>query len=169
MRRSGSTVADASAGAALLGTGACMAVSASLHIVANAVERIGQPAPVYDFRIYSLLCLGVFLLGNAVMCIRRAAAVAAADPRARRETTHALLRIGAAAAPLIPFVPHAWYFTVFVLIDLAALRLARCGTLAVHETSLYPVRTFVVRRDPRSNAPRLDEGQGIRLGLRQHR
>jgi hypothetical protein len=160
------------AGAILMFTAVCMMVSAALHISANVASRLSEPAPVYDFRFYSLIFLGVFLLANAVICVRRAKLVARHDPDARSQARAALTRVLVASVPLLPFVPHASYFSVFAIADLAALRIAGararpfairrltpadCDTLSIHERSFRGTHGAALPHGVWANAARVDE------------
>lgn len=171
-RACGSSRADAYAGAILLFAATCVAVSATLHIVTSLRNRLLEPAPRYDFLIYSLVFVGVFLLGNAIICMRAASAVTGRDEAARSRATAALARILTASVPLLPFAPHGWYVCVFAMSSLAALQFAgasarrfairrltpvHCDTLSVHERSLRSTHAAAVRHAGGANAARLDQ------------
>ncbi len=88
----------------------------------SVVFNIGPFA--YDFRLYSLLLLGAVLFTRARRAMGAARALTYARPHATAAGRRLMAAILAVSAPLVPFVPHAWWLSGLSLINLAALTLA---------------------------------------------
>jgi hypothetical protein len=80
---------------------------------------------VYDFRFYSLVLLGVLLLGASVACVTAVRSLARGEAAGRRVTCSAAVMLLALNVPLMPIEGFATGFTVFALVNLVAHWCAR--------------------------------------------
>jgi hypothetical protein len=81
--------------------------------------------PVYDFRLYALLLVGVVFSSQGVRYVRAARLLAAREPEGRREALRATLVVLALAAPLIPLQFFGLLMTAGALLTLGALALLK--------------------------------------------
>jgi len=82
-------------------------------------------APVYNFRLYSLLLLGALLIWAGVVCLRAAPRVGRGTPDARRTAIATSVVVALIVAPLIPLqMLFGIAFTVLSLVTLLILALA---------------------------------------------
>lgn len=79
----------------------------------------------YDFRLYSLILMGVVMLRYALTSLRAAAGVTRGDPLHRRQARTATAWLAALTAPLIPLSFEAWLYAAVLLLNVVALVISR--------------------------------------------
>ncbi len=113
----------AAVGAVTFFCGALIASLGLVHTLAvtgRALSRLG-PAFEYDFRLYSLIMLGVVLIAGGVRCLTTAWNVARGDPRAWKAALEATTMLLVVNVPLMPIQGFAVGFSMFLMVTLLAL------------------------------------------------
>lgn len=112
--------------------GTCIATLGVAHLTAvfaQSIERVRQSRFLYDFRLYSLVLLGVALIAAGVMAAVRSASLARGSLEAWRASLAAWTTILAINLPLAPLQTFAVVFS-----GLAALALLWLGASRRHFT-----------------------------------
>lgn len=96
------------------------------HLTAVIGTRLlGRVPFVYDFRLYSLVLLGVLLTASAALCVTAARGVAHGDRSAFRRAMRSTLFLLALNLPLMPIQGFAVAFSIFLGVNFATLAAAR--------------------------------------------
>lgn len=121
-------------GLALTAMMATHCVDVLANVMRGAGTRMDGLPWAYDFRLYSLLLLGVLLTVIGVRVLRTTPGLARGDAGARRDTAvHTLLVLGI-ALPLIPI--HAFF--AYIVTTLSALTLLVLGLVAQRRSTISP-------------------------------
>ena len=112
----------AAVGAVTFFCGALIAFLGLAHTLAVIGEAFSRPpAFEYDFRLYSLVMLGVSLIAGGLRCLSTSWNVARGDARAWKAALTATILLLVINVPLMPIQGFAVAFTALLLVSLIAL------------------------------------------------
>lgn len=131
----------AAVGAVTFFTGALIASLGSAHTLAVIGRALRGPAFEYNFRLYSLVMLGVAQVAGGLWCLSTSWNVARGDVRAWKAALAATTMLLAVNLPLMPIQGFAAGLSVFLVVTLLALIATR--------------HRFAPRRGPTVTAPEL--------------
>ena len=112
----------AAVGAVTFFCGALIALLGTAHtlaVIGRAFSR--PPAFEYDFRLYSLVMLGVSLIAGGLRCLSTSWNVARGDVRAWKAALTATILLLVVNVPLMPIQGFAVAFTALLLVSLITL------------------------------------------------
>ena len=120
----GALPAATAAGTVALVSGLITMGLAGAHLVVVLMVALGRSPLVYDFRLYSLVLLGVLLGGLALVLALAAPGVARGDSSLLRRTRNTALMLLAINVPLAPIQGFAILLCVLAAVTLIALFIA---------------------------------------------
>jgi hypothetical protein len=103
----------------VLAASMCAHSAEILYRVTAGRARSPDNAPVYNFRLYSLLLLGALLIWAGVVCLRAAPDVSRGSAEARGTAIQTSLVVALIVAPLIPF--QRIFGILFTVLSLASV------------------------------------------------
>lgn len=144
-RSAGSRWRDAVGGGLLMFSGIVLVCLMAIHTVSIPLFRYLEPARVppspgrsvtvmgirYDYRLYSLVLMGVVMLQYGIRSVRSAPGVARGNAVSRKRAWTATGMLGALSAPLIPLSFEAWLYAAVLLIGAAALAISQRSPAAL--------------------------------------
>jgi len=111
---------------------AALGATHSLTVIGVALRR--SPFE-YDFRLYSLVMLGVLLVTGGLRCLALAWKLTQGDARAWRSSLEATTMLLVVNVPLMPIQGFAVGFTVFLSVNLLGLLLVRRSLFVASQTA----------------------------------
>lgn len=121
-RAPGPLIAAAAVG---LFSGTMIAVLGATHTIAVIGGALRRAPFQYDFRLYSLVLLGVLLMSGGARCLLPAWKLTRGDAAAWRAAVGATVMLLAVNLPLMPIQGFAVGFSVFLGVNLVTLLLVR--------------------------------------------
>ena len=102
-------------------SGALIGLLGAAHTLAVVGRALRGPAFEYDFRLYSLVLLGVSLIAGGLRCLSTSWKVARGDARAWKTALGASTMLLVVNVPLMPIKGFATGFSAFLVMTLFAL------------------------------------------------
>lgn len=115
----------AAVGAVTFFCGALIGLLGVAHTLAVIGRALRGPAFEYDFRLYSLVLMGVCLIAGGLRCLSTSWSVARGDVRAWKAALGATSMLLVVNLPLMPIQGFAVGFSVFLVITLLVLTATR--------------------------------------------
>jgi hypothetical protein len=109
------------AGLVTLASGLITAALSAAHLVVVLIVALGRSPLVYDFRLYSLVLLGVVLTGLGLLLALAASGLVRGDPPRTRLARNAALMLLLVNAPLAPLQGFAVALAALAAVTLAAV------------------------------------------------
>jgi hypothetical protein len=131
--------------------GAMIGSLGAAHTIAVINQALRRPAFQYDFRLYSLILLGIFLIAGGVRCLTTSWKVSRGDARAWKDalqTTTMLLAVNLPLTPIQGFAAGLAGFLVVTLFVLIATRHSFVARLDAPPAKATEIAEVVVNLAP---------------------